>query len=274
MSDRERLAGYVELWWTAIGDLLAVLEQLAPEQWHLATDLPGWDVHAVVSHVAHLESLLAGASQPAVAFDPPDPPSHVRNPLGSATEQGVQARRDRSPTELVEEIRAGVATRRAALSADPPADARAPAPAPFGLLGWDTEALLRNRVLDVWMHEQDIRRAAGSTGNLGSPAARHTVGTLLRTLAMVLARRAGAPPGTTLVVEIAGHAPVAFTVTDAGRGAGLSEVPADPTVRLRMDVESFVVLAGGRRTPPEGAVEVGGDQGLARRILAGMAVTP
>jgi hypothetical protein len=41
-----------------------------------------------------------------------------------------------------------------------------------------------------------------------------------------------------------------------------------------MSRESFIVLAGGRRTPEEVTVTVEGDAGLGARILAGMAMTP
>ena len=41
-----------------------------------------------------------------------------------------------------------------------------------------------------------------------------------------------------------------------------------------MDLETFVVLSGGRRTPDQVGVEVEGDQDLAERVLAALAVTP
>ena len=58
----------------------------------------------------------------------------------------------------------------------------------------------------------------------------------------------------------------------AATGAGGPKIGS--TVALRTDRESFVVLAGGRRTPPDGAVTVEGDADLGARILATMATTP
>ena len=124
------------------------------------------------------------------------------------------------------------------------------------------------------MHEQDVRRAVGLPGGLGADAAAHTTDYLSESLGYVLAKRVGADPGTTVVLEVEGHAPVAATVTEEGRGRMLDEVPAEPTVGLRTDRESFVLLAGGRREPEPGRVEVFGDADLARRVLAGLAVTP
>jgi len=93
-------------------------------------------------------------------------------------------------------------------------------------------------------------------------------------MGMVLARRAAAPPGSTLVVVIEGSEPAAFGISDSGRGGPLPEIPADPTVQLAMDRESFVLLAGGRRPPESVHLTVAGDADLAGRILGGMAITP
>ena len=41
-----------------------------------------------------------------------------------------------------------------------------------------------------------------------------------------------------------------------------------------MDRETFIVLAGGRRSAADVNVAVAGDADLAARILAGMALTP
>jgi hypothetical protein len=97
---------------------------------------------------------------------------------------------------------------------------------------------------------------------------------LAESLGVVLAKRVGAPAGTTAILEVAGSEPVAFGVTDNGRGERLPEPPAEPTVRLGMDREAFIVLAGGRRDPDPGAVRVDGDRALGQRILDMLAVTP
>jgi len=273
MSDRDELVGYVDTWWGAIESLLGLLEQLEPEEWALPTDLPGWDVHAVAAHVAHLESVLAANPQEPVRFDPPP---HVRGPIGMFTEQGVIARRERAPADLIGEIRSSTTARRAELAADPPTDGAAPPRRTFPGVPWDTRTLLSNRVIDIWMHEQDLRRAVGRPGNLDSPAAAHTERQFLRGLPLVLAKRAAASAGATLVLDLAGATPVAVGVRKDGRGHRLREIPEQPTVRLAMDREAFVVLAGGRRPASalDDRVEVTGDGDLARRILAGLALTP
>ncbi|RYI99555.1 MAG: hypothetical protein EON52_25610, partial [Actinomycetales bacterium] len=63
MSDEELLRGYVDVWWQAINDFTDLLEELEEAEWATPTDLPGWDVRAVASHIAHLEGVLAGAGE-------------------------------------------------------------------------------------------------------------------------------------------------------------------------------------------------------------------
>lgn len=269
--DADRLAGYVEVWWRAIDDFTALLEQVSDAEWSTPTDLPGWDVHAIAAHVAHLEGLLAGAAHDEVEIGDP---AHVRSPMGQFTEPGVVARRDRSSDELINEIRSSATTRHTALLSDPPTDPGAAAPGLFGMLGWTTETLLRNRPLDVWMHEQDVRRALDRPGNLNGPAGVHAADYLAESLGFVLVKRAAAPAGASAVLEIDGHAPYAFTVNDQGRGERLPEPPTEPTTRLAMSRATFIELAGGRRAPDDDAVRVEGDADLGRRVVEGLAVTP
>ena len=270
MSDSERLAGYVEVWWNAVHDFIAVLGQVPAEQWTTPTDLAGWDVRACASHTAHLESILAG--NPEETADVGEPP-HVTGFLGLYTEIGVVNRRDRSPEQIIGELREVTTRRHEQLLADPPTDAAAKPEAVFGGVPWTWEVLLRNRPLDIWMHEQDVRRAVGLPGGLDSAAARHTADYLTESFGFVVAKKAGAAPGSTAVLDVAGSPTVAFTVNDAGRGERLAEVPADPTVALRLDRESFILLAGGRRAP-SGDVVIDGDQQLGERIVAVLASTP
>ncbi|WP_110207760.1 maleylpyruvate isomerase family mycothiol-dependent enzyme [Nocardioides daejeonensis] len=270
MSDAEELAGFISVWQRAVDDFSLLLEEVPADAWATETDLPGWDVHAIAAHVAHLEALLAGAAHEEVEIGSP---AHVKGMLGTFTEQGVVARRDRSPAELIDEIRRSVAVRADELAAAPPTDGDAPAPGLFGAIGWSQRTLLRNRPLDIWMHEQDIRRAIGSPGNLDSPAGAHVVAYLLEALGVVVAKRAGCPAGTSVVVEVDGVATTACLVGDDGRAAFV-EPPASPTARLSMSVEAYAVLAGGRGAADDVDVRIEGDTEVAERVLAAMAVTP
>lgn len=272
-TDAARLADYVTTWRSAVDDVLALLRDLEPADWAKPTDLAGWDVHAVAAHLAHLESELAGMPQEHVEV-PEDLP-HVRSLMGAYTEAGIIARRDRQPAEVIEELSAAADARAAELAELAPDDGAGAPPRTPGGIGWDWETLLGNRPLDVAMHEQDVRRAVGRPGNLDSPGVAHCVTRLTPGMAFVWGKKAQAAPGQTLRLVVTGPtaADLAFAVGDDGR-ARPGEVPADPTVTLTMDTETFLVLAGGRRTHQDADVAVEGDRDLAVRVLANLAVTP
>lgn len=271
MTSTEQLKTYVDAWWASVQDLLTLLEELPEPEWDRPTDLPGWDVRAVASHVAHLEGLTAGAPREDAEVPESD---HIKSPMGQFTEIGVLTRRDASPASIIDEIRRHTSVRHDELLSSPPEDPSPPAPGLFGAIGWTTGKLLRNRPLDVWMHEQDIRRATGRPGNLDAPGALHTADYLLEGVGYVLAKKAGGTPGTTVVVEVEGHAPYAFTVTKDGKGVPVADPVSDPTVTLTTDRETYVLLAGGRASGDAARVTVTGDATLGTKIVENLNLTP
>ena len=125
------------------------------------------------------------------------------------------------------------------------------------------------------MHEQDVRRAVGRPGNLDSAPARHTAEYLAESLGYVLGkegRRAARHHAWCWTWRAARRS--RSRSTDTAAAGALTEIPADPTVALHMDRESFIRLAGGRVRRETVSVTVAGDEELAARILAGMAITP
>jgi len=271
VSDEQELGTYVDIWWGAVDDFTALLESLAPQEWQLPSRLAGWSVHDIAAHTAHLEHLLNGGSHDDVEVGSPD---HVNGMMGTFTEQGVVARRDRTPDELINEIREATTARHTALLSDPPSDGNDPAPGLFGAIGWTQRTLLRNRPLDIWLHEQDVRAAVHQPGNLDSPAAVHTADYLAESFSYVLAKKVAAPPGTSVVLDVAGHSPVTARVTDEGKGVREAGAAADAAATLTMSRDTFVTLAGGRGSVAADAVRVSGDAALAASVLASMAVTP
>lgn len=273
ISDQERLLGYVEAWRSAVDDAVALLRSLDDADWVRPTDLPGWDVKGVASHLAHLESELSGVKQKRVELPQRE---HLTSPTSPYTELGLVARQEMTGEEITDELEECAKARYEQLLADPPTDGKADPPRTPGKIGWNWETLLSNRVLDVWMHEQDIRRAIGRPGGMSSPGATHTVATFTRSFPYAVGKRVAPPAGTTVVLDVTGVSPVhlAVEINESGRAVPLTTDPSEPSVSLRMDVETFVILAGGRRKPVAVEVTVDGDESLGRRVLEAMAVTP
>jgi uncharacterized protein (TIGR03083 family) len=255
----------VEAWRSTTDSVLTLLSDLTEREWDLPTDCPGWDVRHVVAHLAAVEDELAGGEGPV------DVAEGTRNVPATYTQAGVDARADHSPAQLIEEIRAASTTRYdqvARVGADPVAAAdRTP-----GGIDWDWRTLLRNRVVDVWVHEQDIRRATGRPGGMRGPGAEVTYAAFIAAVPYVVGKRADAPPGMTVVMQVDSRV-TAFSVDDDGR-CRLVDTVSRPATRLSMDMETFTVLAAGRRDPAGCRVTVEGDARLAERILRSLAVTP
>jgi uncharacterized protein (TIGR03083 family) len=197
-----------------------------------------------LSHLVGIERMLEGL--------PPTthkaaPAAHVKNPIGESNENEIDSRRHLSGADVLAEWKEIAAQRIGALHSADDAYFDAPAMTPTG--PGTLADFLSIRVLDSWVHEQDMRRAVGRPGNLGGPAAEHTVDRLMRTVPIVVGKRAGTPEGASVVIDVTGDVTrhVVCTMT-GGRAAVVADEPAAALATLTMNVETFVMLATGRAT--------------------------
>jgi uncharacterized protein (TIGR03083 family) len=229
--------------WRSIDELASTL---TPSEWHQPTGCPGWDVHDVVAHILDIESQLLDGNAADI----------------TQTDAGVSALRDVAPADLLERLRDATARRQAQLAPLTDADLATPTPTPLGPA--PVADALAMRTMDVWVHEQDIRRAVGRPGHDTGAVVEGAVEYLARYLGYVVGRRADAPDASTINFEI-GAQTIGVAVTGR-RGANVDPV-ADPTVTLTMDAPTFSALAGGRSDAPRDAVRITGDVELGRRIV-------
>jgi uncharacterized protein (TIGR03083 family) len=262
------IVGTLTTTWRVLSD---VCTGLTEAQWKAPTDLPGWSVQDVLAHVIGTERHLQGL---APADPPPGPaPTHVRNPMGEFNESEVAARRSRPGVEVLAEWDELRELRRTTLEAAGPDYFAQPMLTPTGP-GTMTD-FLAVRILDCWVHEQDIRRAISAPGGLDTPGAEHTIDRLLRALPMVVGKRAACPEGDAVVVELTGPVTrrVTCEVTD-GRAHFVDAASSTPHTTIVMDSECYVLLTTGRRTADQvsGRVTITGDRQLAGRVVAGLNV--
>jgi uncharacterized protein (TIGR03083 family) len=240
----------------------------------MPTDLTGWSVFDNVAHVNALEDELAGRPVPSPIHDWSRFP-HVRTPFQQYTEVGVEARRSMSPTELVAELSAlsGERTRQLRyLPDDPDAELRGPA----GMVG-PVSRVMGTRTLDIWAHEQDVRRATGRPTRMTGPAATASQQRMIEALPLIISREAEAPVGTTVNWNITGEPDtrLAVRVDTDGRGRlepALAEGRPDATIALSLEV--LQLLFCGRRQLQAVTVGMQGDVPLAERVISALAVTP
>ncbi|HEY8057671.1 MAG TPA: maleylpyruvate isomerase family mycothiol-dependent enzyme, partial [Acidimicrobiales bacterium] len=202
----------------------------------------------------------------------PGPRPHVKNPMGEFNEREVEARRDRSGAEVLAELEALVALRLETLRNADDAYFEQERVSPMGpgtMLDF-----LSIRILDCYVHEQDIRRAVGQPGHLEGGPAEHTTDRMLRTLPLVVGKRAAAPEGSITVLRLDG--PVERTVpvmVEGGRAKVVDAVPAGPPmVSVTMDSETFLVLAVGRQSAADRSdhIAIEGDASLGQAIVDNM----
>ncbi|MFZ4133366.1 maleylpyruvate isomerase family mycothiol-dependent enzyme [Streptomyces koyangensis] len=274
MSLHPSLQSYADAWTHSVEAILELVQPLPEAQWNLATPCPAWSVRDVVSHVIGLDCEMLGDPRPIHTL--PRDLYHVRTDIQRYMEMQVDVRRHHTGPEMTAELEYTIIRRSRQLRNE----SREPSAALRGPLGTETtlEAAMRLRAFDVWLHEQDLRAALGQPGNLDSPGALITRDMLLAGLAKVVAREAGAPPGTAVVVDVQG--PVEFLRTvrvDAeGRGSVDGSPSLGPAVTLSLDWETYFRLAAGRvRHQAVGdRVKTEGDAELAQAILDNFAVTP
>jgi len=251
------LRTYVDAWHQSAQ---AVLE-LEPADWDVPTDLPGWSARDVLAHLVHLERVLVEGE--------PERSGGATVP-SDYTNAGVDALRGVPVEQLRDDLRDLVARRAEVLAELPDPQAKADR-TPAGV-EWTWDVALRNRAIDMWTHEQDIRRATGLPGGLDTLGAHVTTASFGAALPFILGRRAGAPAGSVVRWNVTG--PVALDATiGIGEDGRARRTDAAPDVTLTMDTEAFTVLAGGRRGPDAVDVEVAGDTELGRRVLSAMTVT-
>ncbi len=259
------------LWDTAAEDLLGVLRELGPAEFEEPTALPGWTVREVLAHLAHLESEAAGMDQPAGGRVTVEPKRNQAMPT-SITEAGVAARIGRTPAQLLEEFETACARRRELLADLDVSDPKALSPGFAGDLGWELRVWLSNRPIDLWVHEQDIRRATGRAMTMDAVGAAHVAGVMTRAFPAALR---GQPEGTSVIARITGAQGrvLAARVGADGRAAPFDEGEGGD-VTLSMDDATWLLLTGGRIDPQEADVAIEGDEAVARQVLGRLNVTP
>jgi uncharacterized protein (TIGR03083 family) len=256
-------------------DVIAVCTDLTDEQWDRATDCPGWTVRDNVAHMIGTERMLIGEQPDA---PPVEGAPHIRNDIGKVNEQWIEGYRSLSGAEVLDAFRDITQRRLDALRAMTDED-------------WDREGFtpegpgpyrqfMAIRVFDCWYHDQDIREAVDKPGYLEGPVADLS---LLRIptkgLPYVVGKKAGAPPDTTVVFDVAGSPPIvaAVSVPPEGRAQLLDAAPPNPTATVALDRRTFARLAGGRwngdRAREAGVVNIDGDQALGNRVVDNMAFT-
>lgn len=244
-------------------------ETLTEPQWKTMTECPGWTVQDTLSHLVSSEKGLHGE---APTSHRASDLSHVKNPIGEFNEHEIDSRRGRSGAEVFAEWQDIAAKRRHTLTTagDDYFAREMMTPTGPGTFA----DFLHIRVMDAWVHEQDIRRALHMPGNEGGAAAEHSIGRFVRSLPMVVGKRGKAPDGSVVTIDITGPVKRTFHIaTTAGKAAHVDSA-SNPACHISLDSNTYVALCCGRQfwNPGDTRVSISGDAELAGRILSGFNV--
>ncbi|BBX51216.1 maleylpyruvate isomerase family mycothiol-dependent enzyme [Mycolicibacterium poriferae] len=262
----EVLSGLFAVW----EDLEKLLADLSDGQWKTATALPGWSVQDVVSHIIGTESFLQGLPAPDIDIDV-SALGHVRNEIGAMNESWVHSMRAHSPEQMREELKAILHARRTALE---DMSEQVWNEVTFTPAGPDSYGrFMRIRIFDCWMHEHDIREAVdapASDRELATTTARLSLDEMAGSMGFVVGKRAGAPDGSRVAIELTGPLQRTIKVQVDGRAKVVEDFGgADPTTTITIDGLLFTRLAGGRTPLAEHESDIGfsGDHTVGRRVV-------
>ena len=262
----EVLSGLFAVW----EDLEKLLADLSDGQWKTATALPGWSVQDVVSHIIGTESFLQGLPAPDIDIDV-SALGHVRNEIGAMNESWVHSMRAHSPEQMREELKAILHARRTALE---DMSEQVWNEVTFTPAGPDSYGrFMRIRIFDCWMHEHDIREAVdapASDRELATTTARLSLDEMAGSMGFVVGKRAGAPDGSRVAIELTGPLQRTIKVQVDGRAKVVEDFGgADPTTTITIDGLLFTRLAGGRTPLAEHESDIGfsGDDTVGRRVV-------
>ena len=224
----------------------------------------------VVSHIIGTESFLQGLPAPDIDIDV-SALGHVRNEIGAMNESWVHSMRAHSPEQMREELKAILHARRTALE---DMSEQVWNEVTFTPAGPDSYGrFMRIRIFDCWMHEHDIRDAIGTPASdreLATTTARLSLDEMAGSMGFVVGKRAGAPDGSRVAIELTGPLQRTIKVQVDGRAKVVEDFGgADPTTTITIAGLLFTRLAGGRTPLAEHESDIGfsGDDTVGRRVV-------
>jgi len=248
---------------TTWGSIDRLVRPQPPESYDALTACPGWSVKDVLSHLVGFEKMLHGEPVPTHHGEWPD---YVHNPIGEFNEAFVQANCDRPGLEVLDELRVQCAQSIAAL--------RALNDAGWEKVGWSPEGerpyhrFQETRVVDSWIHLQDIRDALLQPEDDHGPGEEIVVNRFESGLPYIVGKRMKSPDDTLVRVNLSGRLARSVLIgVVKGRALALSDSADTPTLEITTPVALFWRRAAGRISAAAflaaSATDVRGDHAMA-----------
>ena len=222
--------------------------------------LRGLDVQGLVGHLIGVEhdTHRALAGDPAVAGA-----EHV-----ASTQDWAVRQEGRSPALTRDEWRrAADRTLELARRADDDPAAGGSARLAMHGITLPLDDLLVVRAFELWVHDNDIRRAVGLPPSVPDPPVLHLMSDLAARMLPYVAARLGLRPVDVHLV-LTGPGGGTWDVAIGREAGGRAAEPGQEGVAIVADAVGFCLLAGNRVTPAELGPHITGDQSRAISVLA------
>ena len=265
-SDAQIIGGLEEVW-RSILDATVGLEE---DTWRLATPCPGWSVADQLVHLIGIERSMEGHRAPEVEVVET---GHLRNPIGEMNELWIVARRSATGDEVRAEF--------AEVTAQRIVDLRNLSTEQLDVVGWSPigQVPLRMfivvRVMDSWIHEQDVRVALGRPGGRDGFGEQVALSRADTALGVVVGKGAKAPEGASVAFDVTGPLGGRRRIEVVEGRAQAVDGP-DATATITLTQETYVRRFAGRidlaAALAAPGTELSGDQALAEAALSSLAV--
>ncbi len=224
-------------------ELEGLMDRLGSDDWSTQSLCPDWTVRGVIIHLASIEHVLTGWVPTAEANVPP---------FDRAGEFAQRAE-GLGPDDLVAEVKAVLAARRADLAAMSDEEFGRDSMTPVGPGTY--HRFMDIRVFDFWVHQRDMTHPLGWDTDDSGPSAERSVDEVDMSIGYIVGKKIGLPDGMGIAFELTG--PVTRTIAAAvdGRAARVDTLDA-PDVTVTTDSTTFVQLACGR-IDPQGPIDAG-----------------
>ncbi|MCP5027330.1 MAG: maleylpyruvate isomerase family mycothiol-dependent enzyme [Actinomycetia bacterium] len=244
--------------------ILALGTGLDEAGWATQSLCPDWNVQQLFGHLAGVETAMDGMA----------PTEEMPADFFASVGQYTNDAGTKAPAEVLADLTAVIDRRREQLGAldDPTFDA--PCFTPVGPQTYGR--FLAVRVFDFWVHEQDCRIPLNQPGHLEGGAAAQALDEVHRSLGYIIGKKAGAPDGSRVTLDVTGEPGRTMHVAIDGRAAVVDTLD-DSTVTVTADHQAFLMLACGRVDPQAmidaGRVSWSGDTALGEQIARNLAFT-
>jgi len=255
--------------WTSIDQ---VVRPQPPEAYEALTACPGWTVRDILSHILGFEQVLRGAPVPEYEGEWP---AHVRNPIGELNEAIVAAHRNEPGIAVLDLFRETTRESLAAL--------RALSDQRWEKVGWSPEGerpyhrFMETRVVDSWIHLQDIRDALLQPEDDHGPGEEIVINRFESGLPFVVGKRLNPPEGTLIQLNLSGRlARLVLIEMIDGRATPVTQATRAADLEISTPVALFWRRAAGRISADAflnaSATDVRGDRDLARRFAESLVI--